>query len=139
MKYIDTYFKFPIRVYDEGDIKGGLPSGEPIKARIAVRRLKHTEIIGWQDMKFREIKQYDSEGNELLEEFPCTMIETREKDHLCHWNRKKFEKELQAHVEALQKFDEEERDKEIKAIVEMEQKLKGKGIEVVVNKEETPE
>lgn len=129
MKYIDTYFKFPIRIYDETDIRGiSTAPGEPIKARLGVRRLRHTEILGWQDMKFREIKQYNHEGEELLEEFPCTLIETREKDHLCHWNRKRFEKELQAHVEELQKFDEEERGKELQEIIALEKRLNSKEV-----------
>lgn len=96
MKFVDTFFKIPIRIYENADIYGAASPGSPIKASIGVKRLRHLDIVGWQDMSFREI--------DTTEEFPCTLINTAQHDFLCHWPRKKFEAELEAYSEKYEKW-----------------------------------
>lgn len=110
MKYIDTFFKIPVRIYEGADFKRDeildkeLP---PVTPKIGVKRLRHDDIVGWQDMAFREAPQYDKEGNLLTDAFPCTVVHTQTHDILCHWPRKKFEQELELYVEKYEKWAEE--------------------------------
>lgn len=102
MNIIDTFFKFPIRIYEEADIRGAsvLPSGNAIAPKIGVKRLRHTDIVGWQDMAYREVDE--------TEEFPCCLVNTTTHDFLCHWPRKKFEDALEAFNVKYDKMIDEE-------------------------------
>lgn len=105
MKIVDTYFKIPIRIYEESDVKGGLLPGAPLAPRIGVKRLKHTDITGWQDMAYREI--------DTTEEFPCCLVNTTTHDFLCHWPRKKFEDALEAFNAKYDKMIDEEIERQL--------------------------
>lgn len=121
MKYTDTYFKIPVRMYEGSDFTSLTP-GAPIRATIAAKALIHTDITGWQEMSFREVDQFDKDGNLIVQEFPCTLVNTSTHDFLCHWPRKKFEEELNKYAEKYDKMMVEHTEKIVTEAFKAEEK-----------------
>lgn len=120
----DTYFKFPVRIYSEVDIKkviqeedrrelSGLdiiPTEAPFTigfARIPYRLAKE---LYWIDAftKTRTIKEVDDEG------FDHTLLYTLDGDvFTCGWKRDKFEKNYFEYLEKTEAFLEEREKKSL--------------------------
>ncbi len=139
MKYIETFFKFPIRIYEEKDFKEARLTGnaeDGIPYRIGAKLLQYTDISGWQDYRFGEAFQ---EGGAV---FPGTLVEAHggNREYFCDWTRKEFEAKLSAHAEKMEKWADEEIEKRVQQeeenlvlFVEAQQKLKNKEPDVEKN------
>ena len=105
MKYSDTFFKFPVRIYDPYELERAVKQEEMTDSKadepgyaVGVKKLKYTDITGWYDVYTREL-----DLDEILNNgFPCTLVQTKDEgDYLCNWERKRFEDELNKFVEKM--------------------------------------
>lgn len=118
MKNIELLFEFPIVVYDAWDLHRAQKKDEEsygnndervnISFAIGKAKLQPQEIKGWYEAYTR---------NRLIEEviekgFNGTAILTHSGDFLCSWTIEKFEKKYEEHMNKLQLFIDEEREKE---------------------------
>lgn len=110
MRFIDTYFKVPTRVYDAIDLKEAMKEENlgreigHVPYRIGGETLLHMDIDGWKAMRFRELP--DEEG------FPCTVIKMKNgEDILCQWGVKRLEQELEAYASGYEEWITKEQEK----------------------------
>ena len=105
MKYTDKFFTIPIRIYNgrsiieaiQEEIETNIPT--PSEYVVGARRLQVKDITAWADGYGEEDKLEDIREHG----FTCTIVETGEEDSfLCHWNRKKFEEELNKFMEKVE-------------------------------------
>lgn len=115
MKFTETYFKLPTRVYDAIDLKEALREENTGKEighvpyRIGGETLIHHDIKGWKAMRFRELPDEDG--------FPCTIVKMKDgEDILCQWPIKKFEIELEAYASKYEEWIAQEQEKVVEDI-----------------------
>lgn len=109
MKYTDTFFKFPIKIYDgysaltaeKEEDKISEETGEyspvPVSFTVGVKAIPLDAISGWMDVYTKEhtLEEVDAHG------FPHTLVSTEHGDYLCTWKRKYFEEKLNKFVQTL--------------------------------------
>jgi hypothetical protein len=106
MKYTDSFFKFPIRVYDPISVKNAYEreqnDGEVIDGNwlLGLKRVHPDDIESWEDTFTRDILPL-TEGSKCN---ATVVMVKNEGEILCTWDRKKFEEKLDAFHET---FDQE--------------------------------
>lgn len=119
MNFVDRKFKIPIRMYEGKSLAEAISSESSVPFRVAARRITHTDIKGWGEMRFRELEEIEEQRGE----FPCTMVCLLEDDLICSWPMKKFEEELRKFSEKYEEWQ----DREIIKNMEIEAKIFSKG------------
>lgn len=122
MKYSETYFKFPIKVYNEKSIKEAKDyeeaTGNPTETDWVegIGKIKLEDILGWFDSYPEGVPQEEVAKNGFSE----TIVETKELGSMiCTWNRKKFERELDKHWSFINDVFIEETKKRFKETMNM--------------------
>lgn len=90
MNFVDRKFKMLIRLYEGESMQEALKGNAPVPFRVAYRRVTHTDITGWGEMRFREFEELEED----MGEFPCTIVTLENDELICAWPMKKFEEEL---------------------------------------------
>lgn len=104
MNFVDRKFRMLIRMYEGKSLEEAIRSDKPVPFRVAAKRVTHTDIKGWGEMRFREQEEIE----EMRGEFPCTIVNFVEDDIICAWPMKKFEEELRKFSEKYEQWEEEE-------------------------------
>lgn len=118
----DTFFRFPVRIFNEVDIKNAL--AEDAKNELAQLEVPPAEIpwilgqaqipyrtakdLYWVDAysTSRTIEEVDKEG------FDFTMLYSVDGDtFICGWKREKFEKNYFAYLSKMEKYFEQKKEK----------------------------
>ena len=111
MNFVDRKFKIPVRMYEGKTIQEALASDSPVEFRVAARRITHSNISGWGEMRFRELAEIEEQRGE----FPCTMlIMVDGEDIMCSWTMKKFEEELRKFTDKYEEWQDQEIKKNMK-------------------------
>lgn len=104
MNFVDRKFKIPVRMYEGKSMADALTSDTPVPFRVAAKRITHSDIKGWGEMRFREMEGIEEERGE----FPCTIVELLEDDIICSWPMKKFEEELRKFADKYEEWQDAE-------------------------------
>ena len=104
MNFVERKFKIPVRMYEGKSLEEANRMDKPVAFRVATRRITHTDIMGWGQMRFRELEDIEEERGE----FPCTIIHLMDDDVICAWPIKKFEDELVKFANKYEAWQEEE-------------------------------
>ncbi len=105
MNFVDRKFKMLIRMYEGPHLQEAIKGDRPVPFRVAAKRITHTDITGWGEMRFRE----EVEVEEQRGEFPCTIINFLDGDDIiCAWPMKKFEEELRKFSEKYEEWQDQE-------------------------------
>lgn len=108
MKHTDTFFLFPIKIYQDSDTEvEEKPSYEEIDWAVGYARLPLKELynLTWMDgySKTKTGEQAIKEGFDLTQ-----VISEIYGKYICTWPRKKFESKLNDFIEKLEKETDEE-------------------------------
>jgi hypothetical protein len=131
MKFTDTFFRFPERIYKNTDIEKaqGLDwSGDAIpflisKAKIAsIEDIESYEEFYSIGRSIEDIRHAGSEG------FDCCILQTKGKEYICHWNLQKLEDEINKFAD---KLDTANLDAENGLIDRIVERMQEKGITVI--------
>lgn len=107
MKYTDKLFRFPIRLADEAqimDMGQRMSKGEDVSHEIVDTIDSYTRLpIIQGDLCWHEAFPPETDFKDLMKEGLQTTLVTSEKfgDFMCSWNMKKFEEELNKHMEKV--------------------------------------
>jgi len=96
-------------MYEGQDMQEAIKGGQGIPFRTAARRITHTDIEGWGEMRFKEMPEVE----ERQGEFPCTVVCMKEDDIICAWPMKKFEEELRKFSEKYEEWQAAEMKKDM--------------------------